>query len=163
SVTAGRGTSIDGYFVARRNYFLNRWIRRGGFYPDRKLRLVRRGKGEFVERDVHETMRVEGLTAVLEGDLIHRSYPTLSAYIESMNRYSSLGAQILLRDGQNSRSFLAFLTNVYLRPALNLTWNYLFRGGFLDGREGFLLHLYHNVYVSWKYAKAWEAALRSGS
>lgn len=150
--------SINGYFIARRNFFLGRWIRHGGFYPDRKLRLFRRGTGQFVERDVHETMRVDGPTGILDGDLIHHSYPTLSTYIDTMNRYSSLGAQIATRNGNVSRSFAAFLFNVYYRPAMNLTWNYIIRGGFLDGREGFLLHLYHNVYVSWKYAKAWEAS-----
>jgi glycosyltransferase involved in cell wall biosynthesis len=148
---------VAGYYIARRNFFLGRWIRHGGFYPDRKLRLFRRGKGEFVERAVHETIRVNGPTGTLDGDLIHQAYPTLTGYIETMNRYSSLGAEIAVEKGHTSRSSVAFLINTYYRPALNLTWNYIFRGGFLDGREGFLLHLYHNVYVSWKYAKAWEA------
>lgn len=156
--TGLRERGPNGYLVARRNFFLGRWIRHGGFYPDRKLRLFRRGTGQFIERDVHETMHVDGPISLLQGDLIHHAYPTLSGYIETMNRYSSLGAQIALEKGQISRSFPAFLVNVYYRPAMNLTWNYIFRGGFLDGREGFLLHLYHNVYVSWKYAKAWEAS-----
>jgi glycosyltransferase involved in cell wall biosynthesis len=154
----GADEKIAGYFMSRRNLFLGRWIRHGGFYPDRKLRLFRRGKGEFVERAVHETMRVDGPTAILEGDLIHHAYPSLTGYIETMNRYSSLGGEVALKNGRTSRSFAGFLINTYYRPGLNLTWNYIFRGGFLDGREGFLLHLYHNVYVSWKYAKAWEAA-----
>lgn len=148
---------VAGYYIARRNFFLGRWIRHGGFYPDRKLRLFRRGKGEFAERAVHETMRVNGPTGILDGDLIHQAYPTLTGYIETMNRYSSLGAEVAVEKGHTSRSSVAFLINTYYRPALNLAWNYIFRGGFLDGREGFLLHLYHNVYVSWKYAKAWEA------
>jgi len=155
-------TNIAGYFVARRNFFLGRWIRRGGFYPDRKLRLFRSGKGAFIERVVHETMRVDGPTAVLEGDLIHNAYPTLTGYIDTMNRYSSLGAEVAAHQGQVSRSWLSFLANVYYRPALNFSWNYFFRLGFLDGREGYLLHLYHNVYVSWKYAKAWEATRTCG-
>ena len=91
-VLAGSNPSTSGYFIARRNFFLGRWIRRGGFYPDRKLRLFRRGKGEFVQRPVHETLRVDGETAILSGDLLHNAYPTLTAYIETMNRYSSLGA-----------------------------------------------------------------------
>lgn len=150
--------SIAGYFIGRRNLFLGRWIRHGGFYPDCKLRLFRRGKGEFVARVVHETLRVDGATAKVTGDLIHYAYPTLTAYIETMNQYSSLGAEVALQQGQVSRSWLSFFVNVYCRPALNFAWNYFFRLGFLDGREGYLLHLYHNVYVSWKYAKAWEAA-----
>jgi glycosyltransferase involved in cell wall biosynthesis len=157
-VTRRTESDVSGYFIGRRNFFLGRWIRHGGFYPDRKLRLFRRGKGKFAERAVHETMQVEGATAILSGDLIHNAYPTLTSYIETMNRYSSLGAEVVAARMQTSSSFFAFLINVYYRPALNLSWNYIFRGGFMDGREGFLLHLYHNVYVSWKYAKAWEAA-----
>lgn len=160
-VIAGPTATIAGYFIARRNFFLGRWIRHGGFYPDRKLRLFQRGKGEFVERAVHETMRVDGPSAFLEGDLIHNAYPTLTGYIDTMNRYSSLGARVAVQKGQVGRSWLSFLANVYYRPALNFSWNYFFRLGFLDGREGYLLHLYHNVYVSWKYAKAWEAARKA--
>lgn len=162
-VIARSASKPFGYYIARRNFFLGRWIRRGGFYPDRKLRLFRRGAGKFLERDVHETMQVDGPTSTLRGDLIHHAYPTLSGYIDTMNRYSSLGAQVAARNGHTSRSFFAFLFNVYYRPGFNLTWNYVFRGGFLDGREGFLLHLYHNVYVSWKYAKAWEASTKQSA
>src|SRR5437660_1056704 len=154
----GNGTpSIAGYFITRRNLFLGRWIRHGGFHPDRKLRLFRRGKGGFVERVVHETLRVDGATAELTGDLIHHAYPTLTGYLETMNRYSSLGAEVAVQKGQVSQSLPSFLWNIRVRPTVNFIWNYVFRAGFLDGREGFLLHLYHHGYVSWKYAKAWEA------
>src|SRR4051812_4741646 len=152
---------VTGYFMSRRNFFLGKWMRHGGFYPDRKLRLFRRGKGQFIDRAVHETVRVDGDTAILRGDLIHNAYPTLTAYIETMNRYSSLGGEIALEKRRIGRSLLAFTANVCCRPAVNFIWNYIVRGGFLDGREGLLLHLYHNVYVSWKYAKAWEAARQS--
>ena len=154
--TTAEFSTANGFFVARRNFFLGRWIRHGGFYPDRKLRLFRRGTGEFIERAVHETMRVNGRTATLNGDLIHHAYPTLTGYIETMNRYSTLAADVLIRERRVRRSLAWFFVNVRLRPVLNFIWNYFFRGGFLDGREGFLLHRYHNVYVSWKYAKAWE-------
>jgi hypothetical protein len=84
-----------------------------------------------------------------EGYLIHHAYPTLSSYIEHMNRYSSLGAQMA-----GPRGFSAW--NIVVRPLATFIYNYVLRLGFLDGREGLLLHLYHAVYVSWKYAKAWE-------
>ncbi len=51
--------------------------------------------------------------------------------------------------------------DIVLRPRLTFFYNYILRGGFLDGREGLLLHLYHAEYVSWKYAKAWEAESQS--
>ena len=55
----------------------------------------------------------------------------------------------------SGRQKFAFL-NIVFRPGLTFLYNYFFRLGFLDGREGLLLHLYHSIYVSWKYAKAWE-------
>ncbi len=102
---------------------------------------------------VHEDILVEGKTGrLLSGALIHHSYPTLSDYIEHMNRYSSLGAEMVV-----ARSKVGFsVINIVLRPLFTFLYNYVFRLGFLDGREGLLLHLYHAVYVSWKYAKAWE-------
>ena len=142
-----------GFCIRRKNYFLDRWIKHGGFWPDSKLRLFRRGSGTFESRAVHEDVRVNGPTLTIpSGTLLHHSYPTLSDYIDHMNRYSSLGAEMVAAKGKVRFSF----TNIVLRPILTFIYNYFFRLGFLDGREGLLLHLYHAVYVSWKYAKAWE-------
>ncbi len=148
----------DAYFVPRRNLFLGRWIRHGGYYPDPKLRLFRKGAAWFEERAVHETMKCSGATRTLQGALIHHAYPTLENYIEHMNRYSTLGAGQAAAKGKTGRSLPAFLWNVLLNPAATFFYNYIFRLGFLDGREGLLLHLYHSAYVSWKYAKAWQSA-----
>jgi glycosyltransferase involved in cell wall biosynthesis len=154
--------TADAYFLKRRNLFLGRWIKHGGFYPDPKLRLFRRAAANFVrtpqfeERPVHETIVFNGISATLNYDLIHHAYPTLSTYIEHMDRYSSLGAELLIAKGRTSQNILSFLFNVWLIPQLTFTWNYIFRLGFLDGREGLLLHLYHAIYTSWKYGKAWE-------
>lgn len=145
---------LNSFRFQRRNYFLGRWIRHGGFWPDSKLRLFKRGTGRFEERTVHESLGVEGITFPIGPDIIHHSYPTLADYIDHMNHYSSLGAEMAVAKGQ--RGFSVF--NIVLRPLATFIYNYFFRLGFLDGREGLLLHLYHAVYVSWKYAKAWELA-----
>jgi glycosyltransferase involved in cell wall biosynthesis len=146
-----------GFLIQRKNHFLGRWIRHGGFWPDPKLRLFRRGSGRFEGRAVHEDMRVKGRTKLVpRGALLHHSYPTLSDYIDHMNRYSSLGAEMVVAKGPVRFSFI----NIVLRPLFTFVYNYVFRLGFLDGREGLLLHLYHAVYVSWKYAKAWELSRR---
>ncbi len=153
---------VDAYFLKRRNTFLGRWIRWGGYYPDPKLRLFRRAAANFAltprfkERPVHETIAFDGASATLDYDLIHHAYPTLEDYLEHMDRYSTLGAELLVQQGRTSNSWPAFYWNVLCVPHLTFTWNYLFRLGFLDGREGLLLHLYHSAYVSWKYAKAWR-------
>jgi glycosyltransferase involved in cell wall biosynthesis len=149
------GTDFSGILIPRKNEFLGRWIRHGGYWPDPKLRLFRRGSGRFENRAVHEDVHVEGNTRQIQsGALIHHSYPTLSDYIEHMNRYSSLGAKMVVAKGNGRVRF--GVSNIVLRPMATFVYNYIFRLGFLDGREGLLLHLYHAVYVSWKYAKAWE-------
>jgi glycosyltransferase involved in cell wall biosynthesis len=142
----------SGFFIPRKNMFLGRWIRHGGFWPDPKLRLFDRTCGRFEDRAVHETVQFRALTGEMVSPLIHHSYPTLADYIDHMNRYSSLGAEMAIAKAHGGFS----LFDIVLRPAATFIYNYFFRLGFLDGREGLLLHLYHAVYVSWKYAKAWE-------
>jgi hypothetical protein len=109
----------------------------------------------FEDRAVHEDARLStGRAGRLEGAILHHSYPTLADYLDHMNRYSSLGAEMVVAAGRGR--FSAF--NILVRPLATFIYNYFFRLGLLDGREGLLLHLYHAVYVSWKYAKAWELA-----
>jgi glycosyltransferase involved in cell wall biosynthesis len=151
---------VDGYRLRLRHVFLGRWMRYGGYYPDMKLRLFRRvtssGPTYFSDRPVHESVSVAGRVETMNSDFFHHGYPNLEIYLEHMNRYSTLGARIVAGKGKVSRSLPAFLWNVALVPKLTFVWNYIFRLGFLDGREGLLLHLYHSAYISWKYAKAWR-------
>jgi glycosyltransferase involved in cell wall biosynthesis len=143
------------FWIPRKNFFLGRWIKHGGFWPDPKLRLFRKGAARFEMRAVHEDAQlIEGISGKFKNALIHHSYPTLADYIDHMNRYSSLGAEMAIAKGHHRFS----LFNIVLRPLATFIYNYFLRLGFLDGREGLLLHLYHAVYVSWKYAKAWELA-----
>ena len=144
-----------GYWIPRKNFFLGRWIRHGGFWPDRKLRLFRRGTGQIAERAVHEVIKVDGPTGVLRHALLHHAYPTLASYTDHMNRYSSLGAEMAVAEGYRGFS----VVDIVLRPLATFIYKYFFRLGFLDGREGLLLNLYHAVYVSWKYAKVWELSV----
>jgi glycosyltransferase involved in cell wall biosynthesis len=146
-----------GLWIPRKNEFLGRWIKHGGYWPDPKLRLFRRGSGRFENRAVHEDIHIEGITRQIQsGALLHHSYTTLSDYIEHMNRYSSLGAEMVVAKGPVRFT----VVNITLRPLATFIYNYFFRLGFLDGREGFSLHLNHAVYVAWKYAKAWELSRR---
>jgi glycosyltransferase involved in cell wall biosynthesis len=150
-------SDLNALFVPRKNYFLGRWMKHGGFWPDPKRRLFRRGTGQFENRLVHEDIQVKGrIGTIRSGALLHHSYPTLADYIDHMNRYSSLGAEMAAAKGHRTFSVI----NIVLRPLATFFYNYIVRLGFLDGREGLLLHLYHAVYVSWKYAKAWEQSRR---
>jgi len=148
--------ALSGYRLPRKNLFLGRWMKHGGFYPDPKLRLFKREHGFVTGHDPHDRCELKpGVpqeTRQFTNAMVHYTYPTLSLYIAHMNRYSSLGAQLAVAEGHRSFSF----ADIVVRPLATFLYNYFVRFGFLDGREGLLLHLYHAVYVSWKYAKAWE-------
>lgn len=148
---------VDGFEVPRKNIIFGRWLRWGGNWPDYGLRLFRRGQGRVGDRAVHETVRVDGPVGRLRGALIHHAYPTIASFTAHMERYSTLSAEVIVRE----RKQTWFWFDVWLRPVITFKWNYFFRLGFLDGREGFLFHLYHALYVSWKYAKAWELTRKS--
>ena len=90
--------------------------------------------------------------------MLHYAYPTLAIYLEHMSRYSTEIALLLYNGGRTSRSFPAFIWNGVLNPIATFIYNYFFRLGFLDGREGLLLHLNHSVYIHWKFVKAWWLA-----
>ena len=119
---------VDAYYIRRRNLFLGRWIKHGGFYPDAKLRLFRR-KGanfttppQFEDRPVHETIVFDGEASTLDYDIVHHVYPTIETCIEHMDRCSSLGSGLLVQAGRVSRSLPAFVANVFVIPRLTLLW-----------------------------------------
>ncbi len=148
----------EAYWIPRSNLIFGRWMRHGGFYPDRKLRLFKRGTARLKEGvGPHSTPQFHGRTGKLKNDMLHYAYPDLDMYIEHMNRYSSDLSPLLLKAGKDSRSGIAFLWNTILNPTATFIYNYVFRLGFLDGHEGLLLHLNHSVYIHWKYVKAWRA------
>jgi glycosyltransferase involved in cell wall biosynthesis len=144
------------YRIPRRNHFLGKALHHGGYWPDLKLRLFRAGAARFEDRLVHETMKADGPTGRLSAPLLHHCYPTMDEYIEHMNRYSAEAAQMQVKKGRMSRSLPAFLWNVLLNPVAAFSYKYIVRMGFLDGREGLLMHLNHSVYVHWKFVKAWR-------
>jgi glycosyltransferase involved in cell wall biosynthesis len=148
---------FEAYWVPRRNQIFGRWMRHGGQYPDYKLRLFRNGTARLPEdTEPHATPKWSGPKGKLRGDLLHYQYPTVALYVEHMNRYSSASVPLVLRKGRSCRGALEFVAMTVVNPVLTFLKNYIFRGGFLDGREGLLFHLYHSAYISWKYAKAWE-------
>src|SRR6185437_1348346 len=146
----------EAYWQPRVNLFMGRWMRHGGFYPDRKLRLFRRGVAHMAGAEPHGTPYYSGPKGTLKNDLLHYAYPSFRLYLRHMNGYSSDGASMVVKKGKGGASLPAFLANAVLNPVLTFIKNYFFRLGFLDGREGFILHLNHSVYIHWKYVKAWE-------
>jgi (heptosyl)LPS beta-1,4-glucosyltransferase len=145
-----------GYAVPRRNLFWGRWVRHGGLYPDWQLRLFRRGQGRFVERSVHESVRVDGSVGRLRGHLEHRSYRDVADFLARADRYSTLAAEEWLAAGRPVRP----LRDLVGRPLARVLGMYVARAGFVDGWRGFLLAVLYGYYVFLRSAKAWERARR---
>jgi glycosyltransferase involved in cell wall biosynthesis len=149
---------LAAYTVPRLNLIFGRWMRHGGLYPDRKLRLFRKDAARLSEdTEPHATPKTTLPTGKLRHNMLHYQYPTFPLYIEHMRRYSTASVPLMLRRGKTSKSAPAFFANTVLNPALTFIYNYIFRAGFLDGKEGLLFHLNHSRYVNWKYVKAWAA------
>ena len=154
--TALQGDSpVDGYWIARKNYFLGRWVRHCGWYPDRNLRLFRKSRGRFTERAVHEKVEVQGKTANLNHPLVHETYRSLSDFFIRSDRYSTLAAGEMGRQGRKYR-----WGDVFFRPPLTFLQMYLLRAGFLEGYWGFLLSVLYSYYTFAKYAKLKELGQR---
>jgi glycosyltransferase involved in cell wall biosynthesis len=142
-----------GYRVPRRSFFGDRWVRHGGWYPDHTVRLWRKESGRFEERSVHEAVRVSGPLGTLRGDLLHYTYRDTADFVQRLNRYSSLGAKELLKEGRS-----ASLPALLFRPAFTFFKMFVLQRGFLDGTLGLKLAGLYSMYTFVKYVKAWEGA-----
>jgi len=151
SLLAAPPAGVTGYSIARRAYFLGRWIKHSGWYPSRVVRLFRNGAGRFNETRVHEQLHVEGEVARTSYDLLHYTDPDLVHYLNKSNRYTTLAAEDMETAGRPFR-----LVDVILRPAFQFVKMYFLRQGFRDGLEGFMLAVLSSAYVFTKYAKLWE-------
>ncbi|MBV6510570.1 MAG: hypothetical protein FMNOHCHN_00045 [Ignavibacteriaceae bacterium] len=139
------------YELPRRAYFLGKWIRHCGWYPGYVERLFNRQKARFSTNGVHEHLIYEGEPGRLEADLNHYTDPSIEHYYTKFNTYTSLAAADLKKAGRKTG-----ISDLLLRPVFLFLKMYIFRRGFLDGREGFLLAVFSANYVFTKYAKHWE-------
>jgi glycosyltransferase involved in cell wall biosynthesis len=145
------GPGHDGYYIARKNFFLGRWIRRCGWFPDHNLRLFRKSRGRFLEREVHERIEVKGTIGVLKTPMEHWTYRTLDDYLRRMERYSTLAAREMARGGREYH-----LRDALLRPPFTFLQMFFLRAGFREGYPGFLLSVLYSFYTFLKYGKLKE-------
>lgn len=144
----GSPSPAAGYLIPRKNFFLGRWIRHGGWYPDHVLRLFRRKEGRFLDRRVHEAVSVDGPVGKLKNPLEHYTYRSMEAYFERMERYAALAAEEMFEGGRKAGRL-----DLILRPGSTFLKMYLLRLGFLDGADGLLLARLYSRYTFLKYEK----------
>jgi glycosyltransferase involved in cell wall biosynthesis len=143
---------VDGYEFPRRSSFCGRMMRHSGWFPDRVLRLFRRGKARFSDDIVHERVICEGPVKRLKAPLLHYPVRRLEDAIRRMDSYSTLGAGQLAASGKPA-SILKGVTH----GAFAFLRTYVFRLGFLDGAAGFLLAVANAEGTYYRYVKAWLA------
>jgi glycosyltransferase involved in cell wall biosynthesis len=147
---AVREPRFDAYAVSRRSSFCGQYMNHSGWYPDRVVRLARRGTARFSDALVHEKLEARGAVGLLIGELLHESYADLESVLEKANRYSSAGALSLHRKGVRGSLGKALGHGLwaFLRT-------YLFKSGFRDGRLGLMLALANAQETYYRYAKLW--------
>lgn len=155
--TAGSGEEPGGYELNRRTLYLGGWIDHGGWSPEWRLRLVRRGRARWEGTDPHDRLVCDGRIARLDGRLNHRPYRDIAHHVEKVNRYTDIMAQRRVQRGERA-SWLAVL----LRPPARFLKMYVLRAGFLDGWRGLLVASMGAYYVFLKYGKLFAATRAPG-
>jgi glycosyltransferase involved in cell wall biosynthesis len=144
--------SATGFESPRLTWNLGRWIRHGGWYPDRQLRLYDRRQSRWEGGEhVHERVRSR-ITQQLEHPIQHWPFATLAVQVETNNRYSTLGAQELQR-----RKKKFSILKLVLKPISKFLETYFVKRGFLDGLPGFIIAVGASYSIFLKFAKLWEA------
>ncbi len=139
-----------GYLMNRLNNFCGRWLRHGGWYPDRKLRLFDRGKGEWGGTNPHDKfIMVHGSSiGFLNGDILHYSAETEEQYVKKMERYTNIAAQALFSQRKRTN-----LMEIYIKTVATFIRNYILLLGFLDGYIGWHVCRLAARYNYLKYSK----------
>lgn len=143
------------YWLPRKNFFLTRYLKNTGQYPDPVIRLFQRGKAILPAKDVHEQMVVNGVVGWLKSDLDHYATPDFSRYLLRENRYSGLQARFYDKEGLKV-NFGNTIWYLFIKPAGTFLDLYLRHRGFLDGFPGFVFSLYSGLHHAFSYMKLWE-------
>lgn len=148
--------AADAYYLKRRNYFLGKWMNKGGMYPDPVIRLFRKGRAHLPAASVHELMTVDGTTKWLQNDLLHIADPNFSRYLMRSNRYTSLQAEDWLKENQIGVSTGSILLYMIWKPVIRFFEIYLRHKGFMDGFPGFVFAWYSGLHIASSYVKYFE-------
>lgn len=136
------------YAVPRRSSFCGRYMKHSGWWPDHVIRLIRRDAARFSDDRAHERLLVEGVTRKLKQPLMHEAISTMDQMLGKMNLYSTASARMLHERGRK-----ASLSTAILHGGWAFFRTYIFRLGFLDGREGFILAVANAEGSYYRYVK----------
>jgi len=168
SVSRGKNSEIEesrertskvnvAYWIPRKNWFLTRFLEKGGVYPDYTIRLYKKGAAYFPCEDVHENVRVKGEVGYLKNPILHYADPDFSRYLMRWDRYTTLEVQNskFKVKNENKNQLLMFLEFMIWKPIYTFFSMYFRHLGFLDGFAGFVFALFSSIrfwviYVKWR-------------
>ena len=144
-------SNTAGYEIARRTFFLDKWIRHSGWYPDYQMRLYRKEASFWDGVAPHQTARVNGRVEKLEGELLHYTKRSLSEYHRVLDSYSTLAAEHMATEGKRAgvTKILGGAISAFFR-------SFVVKQGFRDGIPGLIIAIFTGYGVFLKYAKVWE-------
>jgi len=146
----------NGFWIKRKNYFLGKFLKKGGQYPDPVIRLFKKGKGRLPEISVHEQVAIEGKVGQLKNDLIHIAYPSFFSYLHRSNRYTTHDAKLMLK-GEVKVARPEFIQYFLIKPFSTFFNIYIRHKGFLDGFAGFVFAAFSALHHTTTYIKYKEA------
>ncbi|OGV61557.1 MAG: hypothetical protein A2498_11750 [Lentisphaerae bacterium RIFOXYC12_FULL_60_16] len=149
---SGRSLNIAGYAFPRTVWFLGRWIKHGDWYPDYKLRLFRKDKGQCGGKEPHDRTTVDGPVKRLKHPLHHYTYQDINDQLNTLNRFTNITVE-----GWKTEQKHFHIIDLLFRPFLRFLRCYILKLGFLDGIAGLVVarNTAHGVFI--KYAKLWES------
>ncbi len=140
----GKNSEFVAFNLPRKNFFLTRFLKKGGQYPDYTIRLYRRGKVYFPCETVHENVKLvnkEDKIGFLKSPLYHYADPSFSRYLMRWDRYTSLDTDLILKEGKK----ISFFNYFVVKPLLNFFSIYVRHKGFYDGFAGFVFALFSSI------------------
>lgn len=157
SLKQAEAPAVAGFEMPRLTFYLGRWVRHSGWYPDHKLRLYDRRRARWVGDYVHEGVAVDGAVARLAGDLLHFTVNDASEHHLRIDRYTTLAA-----DADYAKGKRGALASIIFSPPLTFIRSYVFKLGFLDGLQGYAIARFAAHYAFLKNLKLWELSKGKG-
>ena len=150
---------INGYFIPRKNWFLGRFLMKGGQYPDYQLRLYRKGKVHFELKDVHEQAIVEGEKEYLKNAMLHYPYKNFSAYLLKWERYNDVFATQIKEEFMGKsliKKFIGAISYLIVKPVWWFFWTLLRHKGIYDLWSGTIFSFFSALRFPISYVKSFS-------
>ena len=142
----------DGYEMSRVVYYLGRWWRKGGWYPEYRVRLMRKSSVEWGGVDPHERPIVSGRISRIDGELEHYTYRSLDEQVKRLHAHATIAAQEEFKSGTKNVG----CSRILLSPLARMVKFYFLKKGYREGLAGVVVAILEGFYTFIKYAKVWE-------